>query len=1115
MKNDILAIQETLIDPSATMLTMPTFDSMDSFFQLNDRGVSLSAQKKLKPQRVTALEDKITDCIWMTVNINSTITLIGNIYTNPNKDNPNNLQKVLENVDKAKTYCDTHKIKNIVILGDFNSRNIIWKDSLTNARGKVLAEYINNNNLLCVTPNAQTFLCTNGGSTIDLALLSPAMASIHSASSVDGHIELFSGAPLRGHVPVIHSFKIMNPNNAKEVCQEYKDIKNTDWNLWRSRLSYEITHQIGETIDNYNCPDILWSKLISIIRETNDITIPTKQISRHSKPFWTPSLSEMSKLVQTNKKAMCVRYTPANIEAYKKSKKQFADKLISEKNNWIRGQLEGLNVIDSKTFWKNYKRAIVGQNQESMGNLEEGGMLYTDVKEKENILYKTFFDGSHMKEDNFDQSFGSEIDHKYELIIGNTHSDQDSRPCSNNPPNSDNTELELEAALNSEISLQEVQSSIMDQKNSAKSFDEDGLHPTIIKKLPLKAIKILHKTFNLCLAQGKWVWDTAMVIFTKKQGKPNYMKAGAYRPISLSSYIGKLFEMIIEKRIQLHCSLESILDDEQEGFRPSRNTTRYLYKMTANLKEAQRKKLTSFLLCLDFEKAFDSVWHKGLIVKLHNLHIRGNILKLIANFLSSRKVKLIVDKIKGTTRNCGHYGVPQGSVLSPLLFIIYVSDLFPRTQLTSSCSKYANIYKYADDGSVAISHEDPKECHTIAQQMCDHLSRWCGKWRMIVNCNKNKTECLIIKPRYRKSMSSTTHSVTKLSINGKDIEYVKNTTVLGLVIDDNLTYEKHANQKIQQCWYAWYNISKNTTRYRGLNISSLVILFKAIVLSKLLYAAPVWLKTQLHKFKDLYSRVCLKISGSTHFPRQSLALLAMGLAPLSVHYDLVATKFILKSLHCDSTMKSMLLQIESVRSHPFYHHIVLVQRYITQKDPLLTFGRQSGRLGGYKSLANVDEHLIHYTKDDIEDFKGKLWNESLTYDETYSMYVHETELPNLNMETFSSNSKKLFPRTSTRITDTKIMSLTHGHSCQFKSYRYSLGTEDDQFCDICTTSPDTNVHQLLHCPKYNAASLREPLNNLSDEPKNFMWALLLNADPEQIRCYRSLAQIALHDPKIF
>ena len=139
--------------------------------------------------------------------------------------------------------------------------------------------------------------------------------------------------------------------------------------------------------------------------------------------------------------------------------------------------------------------------------------------------------------------------------------------------------------------------------------------------------------------------------------------------------------------------------------------------MTANLKEAQRKKLTSFLLCIDFEKAFDSVWHKGLIVKLHKFHIRGNILKLIDNFLSSRKVKLIVDMIKGTARNCGHYGVPQGSVLSPLLFIIYVSDMFPRSQLNPSCTMYANIYKYADDGSIAVSHVDPMECQKVTQLM--------------------------------------------------------------------------------------------------------------------------------------------------------------------------------------------------------------------------------------------------------------------------------------------------------------------------------------------------------------------------------------------------------------
>jgi hypothetical protein len=443
--------------------------------------------------------------------------------------------------------------------------------------------------------------------------------------------------------------------------------------------------------------------------------------------------------------------------------------------------------------------------------------------------------------------------------------------------------------------------------------------------------------------------------------------------------------------------------------------------------------------------------------------------------------------------------------------------MFRQAQLTGACCKHTTVYKYADDGSIAITHQDPKECHRIAQQLCVHLSHWCAKWRLIVNCNKNKTECLIIRPRSRKSSCLTTQAQsdnycpTKLSISGKNIEYVRDTTVLGLVVDDNLAYTKHANQKIQQCWFAWYNISKNTTRYRGLNVSSLVILFRAIVLSKLLYAAPVWLKTQLHKFKDLYSRVCLKISGSTHFPQQNLALLAMGLEPLSVHYELIVTKFVLKSLNLDDSMKSILLQIESTRSHPFFHHIVLAQQYISgKKDPLLTTVSQ--RKNRTTSLVEADKGITHYTKEDMVAFKGKLWNELLSQDETYAAYTNENVF---STHVFSLNSKRLFCRTSSRITDTKVMAAIHGHSRQFKSFRYSLGLEDNQFCDICPTSPDTNVHQLLDCPKYNATSMRDPLNNLSDDPKHFTWALLCDANQNQINCFRALAQIALHNPKIF
>ena len=142
---------------------------------------------------------------------------------------------------------------------------------------------------------------------------------------------------------------------------------------------------------------------------------------------------------------------------------------------------------------------------------------------------------------------------------------------------------------------------------------------------------------------GNWIWDTSRVSFIKKSDKETYMKPGSFRPITVSSYIGKGLERIIERRLRKFCDTFNVLDEEQEGFRPERSTNRYLYKLISSLHEAKQKRLNAILLCIDLEKAFDSVWIPALIVKLNRIGIEGPVLDLINNFLVCRKVSLIVN----------------------------------------------------------------------------------------------------------------------------------------------------------------------------------------------------------------------------------------------------------------------------------------------------------------------------------------------------------------------------------------------------------------------------------------------------------------------------------------
>ena len=122
------------------------------------------------------------------------------------------------------------------------------------------------------------------------------------------------------------------------------------------------------------------------------------------------------------------------------------------------------------------------------------------------------------------------------------------------------------------------------------------------------SLRFLTNLFNICLAQGVWPWENSEVIFIRKAGKPFYAKPGVYRPISITSYVGKLLEKLICFRLQSHFSLIGLLNEDQEGFTKQRNTIRYLNRLDMLIRLGRHNNKTALGLFLDFEKVFDSVW---------------------------------------------------------------------------------------------------------------------------------------------------------------------------------------------------------------------------------------------------------------------------------------------------------------------------------------------------------------------------------------------------------------------------------------------------------------------------------------------------------------------------
>ena len=317
--------------------------------------------------------------------------------------------------------------------------------------------------------------------------------------------------------------------------------------------------------------------------------------------------------------------------------------------------------------------------------------------------------------------------------------------------------------------------------NVSKATGPDLINPRLLKEAPDQLCNPLARLFNLSLRKAIFpdVWKIAHLIPVFKSGdRSDYRN---YRPISLLSNIGKCMEKCLFKYIYNFLNMFKIITNHQSGFRPKDSTVYQLLCLASDFYKALDMGKEIRIVFCDISKAFDKVWHKGLLFKLRKIGINSNLLLWFESYLSNRQQQVVINGKASTLLTIGA-GVPQGSILGPLLFLIYINDLVDDID---SCIKL-----FADDTSLYVIVDNEFEASVQLNKDLDTISSWANQW--LVSFNPNKTESMVISKR------TVGDRHPPLLMNDVQIREVEHHKHLGVIISDNLSWNTHVEDIVKK-----------------------------------------------------------------------------------------------------------------------------------------------------------------------------------------------------------------------------------------------------------------------------------------------------------------------------
>ena len=688
-----------------------------------------------------------------------------------------------------------------MVVGDFNGHHQLWDDHCDRPDpiGEQLSDWFLQRNCTTFNTGAPTHLHrgTGGQSAPDVTICHRELAKI-----TNWAIDEDLGSD---HLPISITVRL-NRTPSELPRKQTKSWKKADWELFRNTSETKFEEWL---LRPPSTPEEAFQSFTSIISEADNTAIPSGRV-KAPVPWWN---EEIDRAVQERKAAR----RQAHLGPEKRS-------TWNQKNR----EAKRIRKEGKQTCWREYASTLSARSDPrkvsltlkamegklSSGNqgaaLRVGNRVVTTDRDKANEYIKEYASVSRLPQDKRDREKGAEV------------KDAIRQPCS--ACEGQRTGFcGLFTLKDLDRALRKIQ--------CGKSPGDDQITNDHLKHLGPHGRKSLLHIINVSWKQGRLPkdWKRATIIPIKKAGKPDG-QIGSFRPISLTSCVGKVAERLIQERLYWMLEHNRKLHPAQAGFRRKRSTSDQIARLQQLIHDGfqQSPAQKSIVILFDMRRAFDTVWHNGLLQKLKETGVGKCPLKWIKNFLSDRIAKVRYNNSDSRFR-IFRAGVPQGSVLAPLLFDIFVNDIPDELQ-----EDQVTPFLFADDLAVVIQGPSVEECERKANLVTEGIERWAREWRM--QLAPEKTEASLFS-----TTSGDANRVLNINLLGQRVNTSRNPTFLGITLDRLFSYTTHTKKVRQKAAAVLRQLITLAGTDYGSDMEDLKLLEKTYIRSKLLYAAEAWL----------------------------------------------------------------------------------------------------------------------------------------------------------------------------------------------------------------------------------------------------------------------------------